>query len=223
MPATLTYTDGLFTDPIPVTLPVLSAPFDGIVTNYMLTQEWMCNLEDFEPLPLDTPHPDASYAAFKLAHESEKRDLGGGKVQWTRTYLLLPTDYDEPRGTFAFTFPGFSGVIPNVGYVGLGGSDVGRLPLSATVPLKVSRAFYNTADPLNDIPILEKFTPYYVTPTVDQAYVGDANALYSATTPSRTDYDASVAAGDYIVAQDSTWKRWMGNFYIRETFYVKAR
>ena len=56
-------------------------------------------------------------------------------------------------------------------------------------------------------------------------YLNDnaSNPLYADTTPSRTDYDALVTAGDRLVAQDSTWDVWMGNIYVRETFYVTAQ
>ncbi len=229
MPANLTYHDGLLNTAIPVSLPIFSAPFAGIIDNFVLTQDWVIAQADYVPLALDTETPD--YSEFLLAYESETRDIGGGRQQWTRTSLKLPSFpgdpdpvnyYDEPRGTFIFTFPGFSGIIPNLGFVGIGGPSVGRLPLSETVPLKVRRAFYNTTDPFDDITIEDKFSVYYSDPGVTQAYVGDANGLYIATTPSRTDYDALVSGGTYIVAEDTTWQRWMGNFYISETFYVKA-
>ena len=41
--------------------------------------------------------------------------------------------------------------------------------------------------------------------------------------PSRTQYDAWVAAGQEIVAEDSTVARWMGNIYVRQTKYVVAK
>ena len=82
------YQDGTFTVAKAVTLPVFSAPFPGVNVDYVLTQDWVIDLANYSPLALDTAHPD--YPTFKLAQESEKRDLGGGVVQWTRTYWKLP-------------------------------------------------------------------------------------------------------------------------------------
>jgi hypothetical protein len=211
------YEDGDFSVAIAVTLPVFNAPFEGVNIQYVLTQEWMQNLADYTPLALDTPHPD--YAAFILVSEGEQSDLGGGKVRWTRTYAKLPDEYTKPRGNFTFTFPGWSGLVYG-GFVGYGGSNNGRIPLNKTVACLVTRTFYLTNDPATDIPILPKFVVTYGSGVITD-YTNDDHGSFTDTTPNTTDYQASVAAGEYLVAQDSTWDIWMGNIYVRETFYVK--
>lgn len=204
---------------------VFSAPFEGVTAEYVLTQQYQIDEDYYVPLALDTPYAISPSPLFdyKLAFEGNKQSKGGGIVEWTRIYIKLPTDYEDVRGTFAFTFPGFSGVLPGGGSVGNGGSAVARRPLNQTVPKKVLRQFYITSTPATSIIISQKFQPYYQFPTQYFEYVGDANAAYVATTPSRTAYDALIAAGTYIVAEATTWSRWMGNFYIAETTYVKAK
>lgn len=215
----LKYVSGDFTVATAVTLPVFDAPFKelGINTQYLLTQDFVQNLADYVPLALDTPHPD--YPDFMLASESEQRDQGGGKVRWTRTYAKLPDEFSKPRGNFNFTFPGWSGLVYG-GFVGYGGSNDGRIPLNKTVACLVTRTFYRTTDPDTDIPILPKFQVLYGS-GVTADYTTDTQGAFTDTTPSTTDYQASVAAGDYLVAQDSTWDVWQGNIYLRETYYVK--
>jgi hypothetical protein len=228
MPAPATpnvpYASGDFTVATPCSWPVFAAPFkeDGINVDYILTQDFMIKGANFARLALDTPHPD--YPDFLLVEESEQRDVTGGRVRWTRTYAKLPDDYEKPKGNFQFTFPGFSGLVYG-GIVGFGGSDEGRLPPAKTVPVIIARAFYLTNDPETDIPMFEKFVVTYGGNDLPVDYVNDnaSNPNFADTTPSRTEYDALKAAGDRLIAQDSTWDVWMGNIYVRETFYVKAQ
>jgi hypothetical protein len=227
MPAPATpnvvYSSGDYTEATPISLPVFDAPFraDGININYVLTQEFMQNLADFERLALDTAHHD--YADFILVEESELRDASGGRVRWTRTYAKVPTNYSVEDDTFAFEFPGFSGLVTG-GIVGYGGSDDGRLPLQKTVTTTKSRAFFLNPTAI-DIPVLEQFQATYGTAEVPTRYVNDnaSNPLYDDTDPSRTEYDALVTAGTLLVVQDSTRRIWMGNIYMRETFSTPAQ
>lgn len=204
-----------------VTLPVFSAPFPGVNIDYVLTQDFQQIINDFVPLALDTAHPDNP--DFLLAQESEKRDLGGGVVQWTRTYLKLPAEYVEPRGNYAYNFIGFSGIV-NVTPTS---TEIvtGRLRFTQNVPVQVTRSFFNTANPDADIPEVELTRYYYgSTSTLDVDYLADSPPFTEATTPSRTDYDALVAAAAFnLVVENSTLTRWMGNFWIRETMRIKAR
>lgn len=220
-PATpnLKYTSGDFAVATAVTLPVFDAPFRdaGINIDYLLTQDFEQNLADFARLALATPHPD--YADFRLVSESELRDITGGKVRWTRTYAKVPDEYTKPRGNFAFTFPGWSGLVYG-GFVGYGGSNDGRIPQNKTVACRVTRTFYLTNDPETDIPILPKFVVTYGSGVVTE-YTTDTQGAFTDTTPSTTAYQAAVAAGSWLRAQDSTWDVWMGNIYVRETFEVR--
>jgi len=49
----------------------------------------------------------------------------------------------------------------------------------------------------------------------------DASSL---TDPTRTEYEVLIAGGTYcIVTEASRISVWMGNIYVRETLYVKAK
>lgn len=219
MPLALDYEDGDFSVAQAVTLPVFDAPFkaDGINIDYVLNQDFVQTQVNFVRLAKDTPHPD--YPDYLLALESEQSDIEGGKVRWTRTYAKLPVEYTIPRGNFTFTFPGWSGLVYG-GFVGYGGSTDGRLAVEKTVACRVTRTFYHTTDPITDIPILPKFEVTYGSGATTD-FTTDTQGAFTDTTPSTTDYQAAVAAGDWLIAQDSTWDVWLGNIYVRETFEVK--
>ena len=40
--------------------------------------------------------------------DAEFQDLGGGVQEWTRTWATIPATWQEPGGTFAFTFPAYT-------------------------------------------------------------------------------------------------------------------
>lgn len=228
MPAPATpnvpYASGDYTVATACSWPVFDAPFrdDGVNIDYVLRQDFIIKAASFARLALDTPHPD--YADFLLVQESEQRDITGGRVRWTRTYAKLPAGYEKARGNFQFTFPGYSGLVYG-GVVGFGGSDEGRIPLAKTAPVIIAREFFLTNDPETDIPMFQKFQVTYGAGNLPVEYVNDnaTNPLYADTTPSRTAYAAQVTAGDRLIAQDSTWDVWLGNIYVRETYYVIAQ
>lgn len=218
----LTYQDGSYTTAFEISLPEFATLVPNSTEKDILTSKWCQELTSFAALALGTAHPD--YANYKLVEEGPLQDIGGGKVVWQRTYMKKPVDYDDFNGTFAFTFPGFSGVMPDgSGTVGTGGSAVARLPYSITVPRKTEVKFYFTTNPNTDITILQKFQPTLGGANTKIDFVGDANAANPATSPSRTAYDALIAGGTYIVAEATSWERVRGNLFRSQTVYVKAQ
>lgn len=220
MPSTLTFQDGLFTTARAVTLPVFSCPFadEGVNERLVLTQDFVVALEDFAPLALDTVHPD--YGDYVLVGEGPQTDLGGGIVQWTRTYAKVPTDFTRPAGNYSYNFIGLYGVY------GLGVTNVtGRPRQTHNVPVQLSREFALTDDPDADLPPIEaQRYVWSADESQDVDYLADAPPLDEPTSPSRTEYDDLIADDDYnIVVETSTVKIWMGNIYVRETLRVKAR
>jgi len=217
------YASGDYTVATACSLPVFDAPFkeDGIKEQYILRQDFMQLLSAYVPLDLDTPHPD--YSDFILVEESEQRDVTGGRVRWTRTYAKVPDAYEKEVDTVTFTFPGKSGLVTG-GVVGYGGSDNGRLPLPKTVDYTRARAFFLNPAP-GDLPILKQFQVTYGVQEEPTAYLNDnaTNPNYDDTAPSRTEYEALVAAGEQLITQDSARRIWMGNIYMRETIYVTAQ
>ena len=226
MPLTpnLVYEDGSYAVASPISLPQFSAPFadQGINIDYLLTQDYVQNLADFVPLALDTAHED--YAEFKLASEGDKRDLGGGKIQWTRTYAKLPDEFSRPNGNVTYNFIGYAGI----GFINTPGATW-RPRISKAVPAKSTKTFYRTADPLIDIPFIPA-TRYYFSGSSNQdvdELTTNPPFLYESV-PSRTAYEAMITAdataSSYsIVAEASRVSIWMGNIYMRETIYIKAQ
>lgn len=98
------YVSGDFTAAVPCSLPAFSAPFEGVTINYLLMQDWMCDVNSYAAFNISTgnlPHPD--FPDFFLVRESEKRDMGGGIVRWTRTYAKMPQSYSQP-GAASYSF-----------------------------------------------------------------------------------------------------------------------
>jgi hypothetical protein len=80
-----------------VSNPIFTAPFEDVNSDYMLEQDYMCLLDNFAALPLNTTHPDyGSFPAYYLTREGPKKDIGGGMVRWTRTYCQVPVQRSEP-------------------------------------------------------------------------------------------------------------------------------
>lgn len=95
--------DGDWVHARPCSLPAFSAPLPNTTAQYLLKQDFQQNLNNFSPLAYNTKHPN--YSTYVLVEESERRDLGGSKVQWTRTYAQVPSTYSEFE-TFAYNFIG---------------------------------------------------------------------------------------------------------------------
>lgn len=75
-------------------------------------QDFQQLLQNYDPILLDElylPTTSGSSADLKLpcylVHESDPQDLGGGIVQWTRTYSAIPDSRIEHE-SYAHTFPG---------------------------------------------------------------------------------------------------------------------
>lgn len=227
MPATHTYTDGDYSVAVAVSLPVFSAPFLdlGVKEKYVLTQNWCQALASYAPLALDTAHPD--YPDYLLTGESDLQDLGGGIVQWTRTYAQTPSAIYRPGGNFSFTFPQIIGTT-QIGPNAYG--TIQRFAFTRNVMTKRVLEFYRTTNPLGDIPMVSQFRIYLSGhPTYyEYPFVTDANSWSGLTVPSQTQYAALVAAdaatGDSysLCAQASQVTQWNGNIYQREALYVKA-
>lgn len=216
-------TDGDFTGADATGAPTFSAPLNGVNVNYVLVQEFVQLRENFTPLPLSTPHPQ--HPEFVLVAESEQdSSIGLGLVRWTRTYARVPDSYSEPGGNYAYTFIGFYGVFGiNVTAI------TGRDRFTRNVPVLIERDFFlvgpdETYEEFGDIPINSAQRYYYgSTPELDVDYLADDPPFTEATVPSRTQYEALIAANAFnIVVEDSIIIRWMGNIYMRETRTIKA-
>lgn len=224
------YIDGDYTVPNPVSAPVFSSPLPGVAAQVVLTQVFQQFNEWFEPTALNTPYPtdlNPDYEDFVLCSESERQDIGGAIVSWTRTYAKVPdTRYEGTSMTF--NFPGLVGT-----YTTPGTSSTFNvtLRLSQTLPvtskMRVDYFLCGTGGSYSDlslIPVIQH-TRFYLPIMNGVSEVGkqDVTILDTATVPTTAEYQADQAGGLFdIVAQDSQVTRWMGNIFQRTTLYIPA-
>ncbi len=78
-------------------------PFDDDFAQYVFEQDYWQNEDDFVPLNLDTPSDD--FPDAYLVGESALRALGGGVVEWTRTYARIPASRQRFE-SYSWTVPG---------------------------------------------------------------------------------------------------------------------
>lgn len=216
-------TDGDFTTASAVGKPRISFPIAGDVTAQIITQSFMQLFANFTPTALGTVHPDIA-TAF-LVSEAELQDMGGGVARWDRIYSTIPATRDEYE-SYSYTFPGFV-------YFDGGITGDGRQPQTNHVPSRIAYEYFLIAasgqpyTTVSDMIAAEAvdgqryvFTAY---PNTDTEYLVDSTTYpgFLATTPSRPTYEALI--GTEIVAENSTYRRWMGNIWEVTTRYVVAQ
>ncbi len=210
---------------------VAMAPFPGVATQYVWTQDYMQPKANFSPLALNTAHPDD--ATYRLTEERNFKDMGGGIQTWTREYCKVPTQYFE-SSSYAYSFIGYLGPLPTPGVPTPAdlATYIGRLRQSFTVPAKLQNDFYLvdgvTYTVPADIPVVQatKYIGADGSTLVDYLY---SSPPYSASsTPSRSTYegyiaaDAGTASSFSLTAEASRLERWKGNIWKRSTLYIKA-
>ncbi len=226
MPAAPTYTDGVWTTALAVSLPVFSAPIPALENRLVLTQEWEIALASYAALTLNTAHPD--YATFYLVSEGPHTDLGAGLVRWTRTYAAVPPTHDEFQ-SYIYNFIGFLGA-----YVVYNGTtnilQNGRERFSRRVTARITNEFFlvgsgQTYTSAALIPVISGQSYYAgsINAYYNADYLWDGGSGVAATVPTRSDYQTMIATGEELVAEDSTLTRWMGNIWKRETVRILAQ
>lgn len=140
-------------------------------------------------------------------------------------YLALETDFNRYRqqnytlvkllSASGSSFTVYQGILGQFRAISVQKAGNARQPETKTVPAKVVFDYYKESN-INNITILQ--------PEVIRNSAGLVTDTYDlGTTPTLSAYQAKIAAGDWIVAQASVTRRWMGNIYERETIYVKAQ
>lgn len=198
---------------------IYSAPIPGVSTNYILSQEFCQKFTSFTRTAIGTAHPTAT--GFYLVEESTPEKVGGSLCKWTRVYAKAPDQHNE-YGTTNYNF---------IGFYGLWGVNItaitGRDRFTKTVTARIQHDYFRTGSgpytTAADIPLLTAQKYYYGTnENLPADYLADAPPFTDASNPSRTAYEALVAAESELVAQDSSLERWMGLFFVRKTLYVVA-
>jgi len=131
------YSDKAHTVATPMGLPVFSSGVPNTTDEHILTQEFYMARSKFTPLALNTPHQD--YPDFVLTSESEKQDMLGAVVKWTREYRKVPDSYSD-QTTYSYHFIGFQ---PDY-YDGTTTLTPGRIPFHRTVPCRLLYEFFLT-------------------------------------------------------------------------------
>lgn len=228
MAAAPTYLDRSYATAFAVSHFTKETILEGVKDRLVGQQDFCQNDSDFTSQALNSPHPDESDPSnpvWILVEETNFQDQGEGVLQWTRRYARKPDSYSRVEGTIAYNFIGFFGTFGiNITAV------TGRGRFVETVPLRVQRDYYIIGpetyadyETPQEIPIIQEQTYYISDPEQRTDYLGDSPPLDTASTPSRTDYEAMIAAQDEIVAQPSKVMPWQGNIYVRETYYVRAQ
>lgn len=198
------YVDGLMTTAKRVGLPELSCPIPRNNNPFLLSEEWQMQITDttsWVPVPLNTPHPEAT--GFILVDESERKDVGVSSVKWTRRYAKVPPSYDQPT-TAGYNFIGYFG--PYGGQLQpTDGAPQGRNRQLLSVACRIKNDFFlvdtNTGTPGGPvydnplhIPVISA-QKYRLSGILGSSWWMDIDFLSSnppynfATTPSRTTYE----------------------------------
>ena len=150
--ASLILIDGNYTTPQPQGEPVLSAPFPGVPTQYMLRQDFIQYgtyavqvnpAYQYKPLALNTIYGTDftgtnSFPSFFLTGESPLEDLGGGLVKWTRTYCSKPATRYE-AASLSYLYPGLS---PKIFVSGTYDTVTTRLPITKAADVRIKYDYF---------------------------------------------------------------------------------
>lgn len=237
-------TDGTFTSKWPIGKARISYPIPQDTTAYLLEQDYMQLKSSYSAASLNSTHytelggasptdggSTGDNSAY-LVEIGQHQDLGAGLIQWTEVYASKPASRDEYE-SYSYNFIGFYGLY--------GGANVttvtGRDRFTQTVTSRVAYAYYRifasggdyTA--VSSIPQIVAQAYVFGSTTNNLDFLADSPPFTTASTPSRTDYEAVMAGGSglgtgaaagEIVAEQSILRRYRGNIWERATRYIKA-
>lgn len=212
--------DGIWTSPQVDGPPRYSAPLPHTSALYVVEQDYVCDWDNFTPQALNTAFDlDGSY---KLVFEGDPQNAGAAVRRWTRRYAQVPGSWTDAGGDYAYNFIAISEVaaLPQ-----------GRNSQVLEVPLRIQRDYFlvgsggTYADYAAMVGAATIPQQTYTLTLYPSAYATRLTAIGAdtPTTPSAEQYLGWVAAGTEIAVDTSVFSRWMGNIFVRETRYVKAR
>lgn len=229
----LLWTDGTWTAESAVSGYRTSSPIPGSTEKCIIEQDYVILEANWQATAIGT---QLGSTGFYLFEETQREDLGGGIVRWTKRFAKKPTTWTE-TSSYAYEFPGFFGITwveasfvsedPSIPY--------GREPFTQTVPLTLTHEYYRIGSGLDYSTTDALFTAKGHTAQIyysqDENYRikylcdgPDEGGPYNvSTTPSRTDWDTYITNGTAIYVEDSTIERWLGDIYCITHRSVKAR
>jgi hypothetical protein len=200
--------------------PRFSAPLPNTSALYLLEQDYLCDEISFTPTALNTVSPD--FPTYYLVEEGSPQSPGSGVRKWTRKYAKIPDSWTDAGGNYSYNF---------IGIDSLPSYPTGRNRQVIDAPLRIQRDYYLVGTggsfATYEALVLANTIPqqlYYFT-LYQSAYVDKLTPVGSdvPTTPSGEQYLAWVSSGAEITVDTSVFSRWMGNIFVRETRYVKAK
>lgn len=220
-----------------VDAPVLSCPFPSVNIAYVLHQQMRCLHNYWQPCPLNTPYDESVYrgviewpelGGYLLCEESERQDVGGGVVEWTRTYAQVPATHYQPTSiNYRFIQFLFPTVINGTTFFPVNGRP--SFEQTVTGSVKFEYFLLNDGESLFDVPTLQPYQ-YYSNQINSVARNIFADFLLpdtypdGPTIPSIEEYTDLIGdATTPIIAQPSQIRRWMGNIIERQTIYIVAQ
>jgi hypothetical protein len=231
-------TDGLLTTAQTVGGARKSFPFEGDVSSFIVEQDYHVLLTSYSPLALSAAH--GTYTNAYLVRESSLENIGAGVVMFTRTYAQIPASRSE-YGVFNYTMPGLldstNTPAPPYNLVAVYVGD-GRDPKLVTSGDRVLFEYFlcaagQTYTTPGAIPILPAQEFVLSTNPLSLVYYLWANGAFGANTiPSRAQWETLIAGGTGIgtgaaagefISEASSISRWMGDIYVRQTRYTKAK
>jgi hypothetical protein len=196
---------------------------------FIIEQQFEIAGDYFSPLGLDSYYDQAQYApdyvgsltlsGARLVGESTPRDIGNGKVRWTRTYAYMEFDgngnyiRNEPE-SIPFSFPAL-------------GADTGTgTPFSPEFNQEVAcrtEHVYFIFDGSNTPDLYLAFYPFNA--SAGPTFANPDNTITSdgSTSPSLSQYLSWVDGGYEICARESILRRWRGNIFEVVTTYTPAQ
>jgi len=159
----------------------------------------------FKPAPLNLVCPD-DYRAF-MVEESNPARMNNGLVRFVRKYVTTPAIRTE-FSTGNFSFPAFKNLSAD--------SATTRSSFSRQVVIKVEFSYLLTTNPLDDLTISTQFSP-------EDASGNSCAFIATDTTPSLSNYQAKISAGEFIQSKETSISRWQGNIWQMENRKIKAQ
>jgi hypothetical protein len=227
-------------------------PWSSQQSTIMIEQDFMVRQENYKPIRLNTYYDEAAWSLgwtgtfpdgvpipslsdCLLVDSSPLEDMGDGICRLTMRFVSLPFTRNEME-QFCYTYPGlspsrlsFTRVVPSriqYDYFLFDDWGVTALPVFPAGPkLNAATGIYPVGlilDPqLYYAPDADALANNYFIPR-DGSLI-DATLPALSTIPSKTDYISFFTAGAELVAEASTFDRWMGNIFVRRTRFVPAQ
>jgi hypothetical protein len=233
------YVDGDWTIEDPGSVPVLQSPIPATTDSDVFEQVFVQALTDFNPTPLNTPHPSAGdtpdYSDFVLVKEGPKQDIHGGMVRWTRTYARVPESWDD-YASYSYPLIGFLGVFL-AGSVGVVNPVLatGRPRKARVVDCRIHRDYFLTGPggsytSPGDVPWFRAQEYFasdgtfsgitFIANGQTSDFISDPVLTFPATSPDRTTYVGWMANARSVGFDGDSITNWAGTWTGGTAYFV---